>query len=145
MKATNEIWDTHHWLAQPRSLVVEPNETVIQHHCARCGRDFVTNASSDSGIAVFVSAISFHRLSDEVTKRWLTEDCPKARLSSDEEDRRRRIAELKVVNDEGLVVSMSHRPRDASTTRPKRRRATVTAGGRRAKNLWRTGFDCARR
>ena len=132
VKLEDEIWktqNTHLWLAKPRPVVIESGQTVIQHHCARCGRDFVTNPSSDSRIAVFVSAISFHRLSDEATQRWLTEDCPKARLSSDDEDRRRRIAELKVVNDEGLLaVSMVHRPRDARTPRPKRRSAPVTAG-----------------
>ena len=137
MKLKDEIWktqNTHLWLAKPRPIAIESGLIVIQHHCARCGRDFVTNTSSDSGLAVFVSAISFHQLSDAVTMRWLSDACPGRRLSSDEEDRRRRIAELKVVNDEGLVVSMSHRPGDASTTRPKRRRARVTAGGRR------TGF-----
>jgi hypothetical protein len=126
----DETWKTHLWLAKPRPIAIESDLIVIQHHCARCGRDFVTNTSWDSGSAVFVSAISFYQLSDAVTMRWLSDACPGRRLSSDEEDRRRRIAELKVVNDEGLVVSMSHRPRDASTTRPKRRRGTVTAGGR---------------
>ena len=146
MKLTDEIWktqNTHLWLAKPRPITIESDQIVIQHHCARCGRDFVTNASSDSPIAVFVSAISFLRLSDEVTQRWLTEDCPRARLSSDDEDRRRRIAELKVVNDEGLLaVSMPDRRHDASTSRPKRRTATVTAGGRtfERKNLGMIGF-----
>jgi hypothetical protein len=146
VKLKDEIWktqNTHLWLAKPRPVVIESGQTVIQHHCARCGRDFVTNAPSDSRIAVFVSAISFHHLSDEVTKRWLTEDCPRARLSSDEEDRKRRIAELKVVNDEGLLtVSMPDRRHDVSTTRPKRRTATATAGSRtfERKNFGRIGF-----
>jgi hypothetical protein len=31
---------------------------------------------------LFVSAISFDQLEDEVTKRWLSEPCPGKRLSS---------------------------------------------------------------
>jgi len=125
-----ETWNTHLWLAAPRSIVIESDQTVIQHHCARCGRDFVTNTSSDSRIAVFVSAISFHQLSDAVTTRWLSDACPGRRLSSDEEDRSKRIAELKVLHDEGLMaVSMPHGSRDARTARPERRSATVTTAG----------------
>src|SRR6266481_9954111 len=94
VKSKDGIWSTHLWLAAPRSIVVESDLTVIQYHCARCGRDFVTNTSSDIRIAVFVSAISFHQLSDAVTTRWLSDACPGRRLSSDEEDRSKRIAEL---------------------------------------------------
>jgi hypothetical protein len=140
VKLKDENWKTHLWLAKPRPIVIESDQMVIQHHCARCGRDFVTTPS-DSRIAVFVSAISFHRLTDDVTKRWLTEGCPRARLSSDEEDRSRRIAELKVVNDEGLVaVSMPHRREDASIIRPKRRAAKMTGRKsypRRDARFWR--------
>jgi hypothetical protein len=113
-----EIWTTHLWLVKPRPIIIESGQIVIQHHCSRCGRDFVTNTSSDSGSAVFVSAISFHQLSDAVTTRWLSDACPGRRLSSDEEDRRRRIVELKVVDDEGLAVSIPDGRRDARTLRP---------------------------
>lgn len=133
MKLIDKIWETqntHLWLAKPRPIAIESGETVIQHHCARCGRDFVTDPSSDSQIAVFVSAISFHRLRDEVTKRWLTEDCPRARLSSDDEDRKRRIAELKVVNDEGLLAV-------AKRTDPAMRgHRNQNEGARRCRRIW---------
>jgi hypothetical protein len=98
--------------------VVEPNETVIQHHCARCGRDFVTDTSSNTDLAVFVSVVSFYQLNDEVTTRWLRDVCPGMRLSSDEEDRRKRIAQFKVVNDERFEVGMPQRRRYARTPRP---------------------------
>jgi hypothetical protein len=87
VKAKDKTWNTHQWLAKPRHLAIEPSNTVIQHHCVRCGRDLLTDLSSNSSHAVFVSAISFDQLSDEVTKRWLDEPCPGRRVSLDDEDR----------------------------------------------------------
>ena len=117
MKIKVETWNTHFWLAKPRALTIESGQTVIQHRCDRCGRDFITDTSSNSKLAVFVSVVSFYQLSDEVTTRWLSDACPARHVSSDEEDRRRRIAELKVVHDEGLAVSMTHRRRDSREPR----------------------------
>jgi hypothetical protein len=54
------------------------------------------DTSSNSSHAVFVSAISFDQLSDEVTERWLSEPCPGKRLSLDDEDRSKIIAALRV-------------------------------------------------
>jgi hypothetical protein len=130
VKIKDETWYTHLWLAKPRILTIESGETVIQHHCASCGRDFITDISNN-GLAVFVSAISFHQLNDAITTRWLSDDCPGRQLFSDEEDRRRRSAELKVVNDPRFV-SMPQRPRYPRTLKPKRRSAMVTAGLRAA-------------
>lgn len=96
MKVKDETRNTHQWLAKPRRLAVEPSNTVVQHHCVRCGRDFVTDPSSNSSYAVFVSAISFHQLSDQVTQRWLSEPCPGRHLSRDDEDRNKIIAALRV-------------------------------------------------
>jgi hypothetical protein len=96
VKVKDEAWNTHQWLASPRHLAIKPENTVLQHHCVRCGRDFVTDTSSNSSYAVFVSAISFDQLSDEVTERWLSEPCPGKRLSLDDEDRSKIIAALRV-------------------------------------------------
>jgi hypothetical protein len=54
--------------------------------------------------AVSISAVSFHQLDDAVTERWLRESCPGTRQLGDEEDRKRKIAEL-FVSDEPLVCS----------------------------------------
>jgi len=54
--------------------------------------------------AVSIFAVSFHQLDDAVTKRWLGESCASTRLLGDEEDRKRKIAEL-FVSDEPLVCS----------------------------------------
>jgi hypothetical protein len=96
VKVKDETWNTHQWLANPRYLAIKPSNPVIQHHCVRCGRDFVTDSSSNITHAVFVSAISFDQLMDEVTDRWLSEPCPGRRLSPDDEDRNKIIAALPV-------------------------------------------------
>jgi hypothetical protein len=96
MKVKDETWNTHLWLSNPRHLAIEPHSAVLQYHCVRCGRDFVGDPSANVCYAVFVSAISFDQLSDEVTKRWLSEPCPGRRLSLDDEDRTKIIAALRV-------------------------------------------------
>jgi len=87
----------HQWL-QPkaRQLQIESGDSVYQRRCVLCGRDFVTLSSAGICYAVSLSAVSFFRLADEVTQRWLAEDCPGRRLPSDEIDREKRIDELRV-------------------------------------------------
>ena len=104
MKVKGETWNTHQWFSNPRRLAVEPSNAVLQHHCILCGRDFVTDPSSNSSYAVFVSAISFDQLSDEVTNRWLGEPCPGGRLPSDDEDRTKIIAALRVSDSADLSL-----------------------------------------
>ena len=96
MKLNDKTWNSHEWLSKPRRLATGPDDTVLHHHCVRCGRDFLTYTASNSTYAVFVSAISFDQLSDEVTKRWLGELCPGKHLSSDAEDHNRIVATLLV-------------------------------------------------
>src|ERR1700682_724211 len=96
LKVKEETWNTYQWLANPRHLAIKRSNTVLKQHCVRCGRDFVTDPSSNITHAVFVSAISVDQLSDEVTERWLSESCPGRRLSPDDEDRNKIIAALPV-------------------------------------------------
>jgi hypothetical protein len=67
---------------------------VLQRHCVKCGRDFLIDQRSDSTHAVFVSAVSFYMLDDRVTAKWVEEFCPGQHLASDDEDRKRSVAEL---------------------------------------------------
>jgi len=91
-------WNEHQWSQpRPRRVKIGPDETLLQRHCVRCSRDFLTDPLSGSRYAVFVSAISFHRLDDEVSERWLREMCFGRRLPSDDEDRTRRVAEIPVL------------------------------------------------
>jgi hypothetical protein len=65
----------HHWLEHREThLKIESGEPVIQHQCARCGRDIVTVLSSGSRHAVHVSMSCFYPLDDEVTERWYDDD-----------------------------------------------------------------------
>ncbi len=119
MKVQDETWNTHQWLSSPRRLAVEPSNAVLHHHCVRCGRDFVIDPSSNSSHAVFVSAISFDQLADEVTKRWLNEPCPGRHGSSDDEDRTKIIAVLRVCDSADLSLPVGEvRTPDRSEFQP---------------------------
>jgi hypothetical protein len=82
-------WTTHCWIG--RRLALGPGEPLIQHVCNDCGRAFVDECSTGERYAVHVSIFKVHRLSDEVTSRWLSEQCPAQALAGDEADRRTRF------------------------------------------------------
>jgi hypothetical protein len=89
-------WNGHDWIEPKARLVrVATGYSVVQRRCARCHRDFIFTPSSERN-AVFVSAVSFFLLDEEVTNRWVNLPCPGRRLLSDDDDRKRRIAELGV-------------------------------------------------
>lgn len=93
-------WGDHCWLERrPRRFELESGESVFQRRCARCARDFVVRALSGSRCAVAVSILSFHRLEDEVTQRWLSEACPAKRLPSDDEDRTKIVEEFRIAKE----------------------------------------------
>src|ERR1700730_7184942 len=81
-------WTTHCWIG--RRLVVAPGQPLIEHVCTDCARAFVDECSTGERYAVHVSIFKVHRLSDEVTSRWLAEQCPVQYLAADEADRRTR-------------------------------------------------------
>jgi hypothetical protein len=97
MEMSDAGWNGHQWpQLNPRRVEIEPGKPVLQRHCIRCGRDFITDPSSGNRYVVFVSATTFHQLEDEVAERWLRELCPGRRLPSDDEDRKRKVAEILV-------------------------------------------------
>lgn len=87
--STHESWNTHDWISRPLKLV--PNEPLIQQGCRECDRAFVDECLTGDRYAVHVSVFKFHRLSDEVTSRWLSEKCPAQRTLADEADRQTRF------------------------------------------------------
>jgi hypothetical protein len=113
VEVKGESWNTHRWLVAKRHLAIKPENIVLQHHCALCGREFVTDPSSNASYAVFASAISFDRLSDEVTKRWLSEPCPGMRLSLDDEYRNKIVAVLRLADTPTVQASSSPTSPDA--------------------------------
>jgi hypothetical protein len=81
-------WNTHCWIG--RRLGLAPGQPLIQRVCSDCGRAFVDECSTGERYAVHVSIFKIHRLSDEVTSRWLSEQCPAKLLAEDEADRQTR-------------------------------------------------------
>jgi len=94
MDVSDTGWNGHQWQAQPRQHRIGAGTLVLHRHCVRCGRDFLTDLISRRTRAVFVSAVSFHQLDDNVTDRWVRETCPGTHSPRDDWDRKRIIAEL---------------------------------------------------
>jgi hypothetical protein len=101
----------HQWL-QPkaRQLQIESGESLYQRRCVRCGRDFITLSATGICYAASLSAVSFFRLADEVTQRWLAEDCPGKRLPSDDVDRGKWVDELRVKSGTAQNAAQGRRP-----------------------------------
>ena len=88
MDTTFSPWNTHCWIG--RRLGLAPGQPLIQRVCCDCGRAFVDDCSTGERYAVHVSIFNVHRLSDEVTARWLSKQCPAQHLAGDEADRQTR-------------------------------------------------------
>jgi hypothetical protein len=73
-------------------LELVPGQPIIHQVCRKCWRSFVEECSTGERYAAHASLFKFHRLSDEVTSRWLSEDCPGERLMADETDRQTRLS-----------------------------------------------------
>ena len=86
---SNPSWNTHDW--NSRRLEIVPGHPLIQHACRACGRAFVDECSTDERYAVHISVFVLHRLSDEVTANWLSENCPAEPRMADEADRQTRF------------------------------------------------------
>jgi len=82
-------WNTHDWVSRRLNLV--PGHTLIAHVCHECGRSFVDELSTGERYAVHVSIFKLHRLSDEVTSKWGSEECPAKHMMADDADRRSRF------------------------------------------------------
>jgi hypothetical protein len=89
METKLSSWNTHDW--DSRSLELVPGHLLVQRGCRECGRAFVDECSTGERYAVHVSVFTFHRLSNEVTARWLSEVCPAKRRMADEADRQTRF------------------------------------------------------
>jgi hypothetical protein len=101
-------WHGHDWI-EPKARIVKvaTGYSVVQRHCARCHRDFIMTRSGERN-AVFVSIISFFLLDEEVTDRWVNLACPGRRLPGDDDDRKRRIAELVVFHKPESLEMVRH-------------------------------------
>ena len=85
MELNSSSFNTHDWIG--RRLILAPGEALIQMGCRECGREFVDECASGERFAVHVSIFKLHRLSAEVTARWLSQNCLGERLMADDADR----------------------------------------------------------
>lgn len=92
METNSSSWNTHDWIS--RSLEIAPGKPLAQRVCRSCGRAFLDESEGFTGrwYAVHVSVFKFYRLADEVTSRWLSQECPGARLTADNVDRHTRFS-----------------------------------------------------
>jgi hypothetical protein len=88
-----KAWDTHRWIGSSGGRSVKIDGRPYQHlFCVTCGRNFIADPVSGERSAVYVGAMRFYRLADEVTERWCRENCPGQRLFSDDADNETRQA-----------------------------------------------------
>jgi len=85
LKTNLSLRDTHYWIS--RRLEVIPGHPLVHQVCRDCGRGFIEESSTGELFAAHASVFVFHRLSDEVTSRWLSEKCPGELLKKDDADR----------------------------------------------------------
>jgi hypothetical protein len=86
MSVKADPWNTHEWYS--RRLEIQPGKPQMQRYCIRCGRNFVDDLWSGERYAAHAAIFHFDRLADEVTARWLLEDCPEVHLPADDQDRK---------------------------------------------------------
>jgi hypothetical protein len=86
MEANRSSLNSHDWIV--RSLELAPGHPFVQQLCRKCGRAFVEDVSTGERQAVHVSVFKLNPLANEVTTRWLSENCPAEHLKADEVDRR---------------------------------------------------------
>jgi hypothetical protein len=77
-------WKTHDWIS--RRLEPVSGDRIILQVCRECGRGFIEDRSSGERYAVHVSIFKLHRLSYEVSSKWLSEKCPTECLMADDAD-----------------------------------------------------------
>jgi hypothetical protein len=85
--------DAHRWIGSNSGRNVKINDKPHRHlFCVTCGRNFLSDPVSGEQYAVYVGALRFYPLGDEVTERWCRENCSGQRLSSDDADNETRQA-----------------------------------------------------
>jgi hypothetical protein len=97
--------NTHYWIS--RRLEVVPGQPVVHQVRRDCGRGFIEESSTGELFAAHASVFLLHRLSDEVTSRWLSEKCPGKPLQQDNADRQTRFV-LGSINPHSVLRSEKH-------------------------------------
>jgi hypothetical protein len=78
---------THSFTEATPHTIRQDGRSVSHRRCIRCGRDFALGLDGASWQAAYVGVLRIELLSESVNHRWLSEECPKKLLDSDNEDR----------------------------------------------------------
>jgi hypothetical protein len=93
------LLETHLWSdGDSPHQIIQDGRTIVHHRCLLCGRDFGFELDGSGWHAIYVGLLRVECLADEVTARWLLEDCPKQMLASDELDRVARFPSRSDIN-----------------------------------------------
>ncbi|HTW86502.1 MAG TPA: hypothetical protein VMD75_00725 [Candidatus Binataceae bacterium] len=80
---------THTWLLpKGRKLNIVPGTPLVHRLCTSCQRNFVHDLNKNEWYAAFPRMFDFERYDDEISARWLTEECPRTCVTFDEEARK---------------------------------------------------------
>ncbi|HXN86043.1 MAG TPA: hypothetical protein VN867_08225 [Candidatus Binataceae bacterium] len=81
---------THVWAdegATPHQIM-QDGRTIVHQRCLRCGRDFALELDGSGWHALYVGVFRVELLAESVTERWLTEECPRQFLWTQDEEAR---------------------------------------------------------
>jgi len=73
MGAGSHLATTHDWSEQEVQI---DGCTFFHRQCQVCLRDFARSSRDEEWRAVHVGVLKFDFLEDEITRRWVSEDCP---------------------------------------------------------------------
>jgi hypothetical protein len=87
---TNNPMQTHVWKDQGATphQIMQDGRTLVHQRCLRCGRDFALELDGSGWHALYVGIFRVELLSESVTERWLTEECPRQFLWTQDEEAR---------------------------------------------------------
>jgi hypothetical protein len=88
MKNDSNPLQTHLWAdGDTPHQILQDGRTIAHQRCIRCGRDFGFELDGSGWHAIHVSVFRVEFLPQAVSSRWLTEECPREPLPSDDVDR----------------------------------------------------------
>ena len=82
---------THLWAdGDIPQRITQDGQIIFHYSCVRCGRDFMHQIDGTGWQAAYVGNVRIEPLADEVTKQWVSEECPGRLLAYDSRSRAKR-------------------------------------------------------
>jgi len=83
-----DLFHTHSWSAQDAPRKIHQDGRLLLHHrCERCCRDFGFELDGSGWHAIYVGLMRVELLAENVSRKWLIDECPGRPLPEDEGDR----------------------------------------------------------